>query len=129
MSKSEKKPTHAKPSLYAYYFEALKDIAKEYGYNLVVHGSMNRDLDLIAIPWINEPKDEFEMIQALHRYLSDGISFNTPADYICGTLPGGRTGYVINLYRGGYEEKANGETVFTPDPQYYIDISVTPLPK
>ena len=52
------KPLHAKPNIYAYYFEALKAIAKEYGYNLVVHGSMNRDLDLIAIPWVNDPKPE-----------------------------------------------------------------------
>jgi hypothetical protein len=56
------KPTHAKPSLYAYYFMALKDIAKEYGYNLVVHGSLNRDLDLIAIPWVDDPGSEVEMI-------------------------------------------------------------------
>ena len=63
------KPIHAKPSLYAFYYEELKVIAKEYGYNLVLHGSMNRDLDLIAIPWINEPKDEFEMIKHFDRHL------------------------------------------------------------
>ena len=45
------KPKHIKPGLYAIYFENLKDIACEYGFNLVVHGSLNRDLDLIAIPW------------------------------------------------------------------------------
>jgi hypothetical protein len=47
----QKKLVHAKPSLYAYYFEALKAIAKDYGYNLVVHGSMNRDL-VACIMWI-----------------------------------------------------------------------------
>lgn len=46
------KLTHAKPQLYAFYFLKLKEIAKELGYNLVIDGSMARDLDLIAIPWV-----------------------------------------------------------------------------
>ena len=45
------KPIHAKPSLFAFYFEVIKEIGLKYGYNIVLHGSMNRDLDLIAIPW------------------------------------------------------------------------------
>ena len=48
------KPTHAKPSYYAIMFEPLKKIAIKYGYNLVLHGSLNRDMDLIAIPWIEK---------------------------------------------------------------------------
>ena len=46
-----RKPVHAKPSLYSFYFELIKEIGLKYGYNIVLHGSMNRDLDLIAIPW------------------------------------------------------------------------------
>ena len=120
------KTTHAKPQLYAYYFLQLKEIAKEFGYNLVVHGSMNRDLDLIAIPWINEPKSEIEMIEALTNWVGGELDKS-----LIGTLPGGRTAYVINLNRGGYKKNAEGliiDTIeFVEDPQYYIDISVTPI--
>jgi hypothetical protein len=123
---TEKKPTHAKPSLYAYYFEALKDIAKEYGYNLVVHGSMARDLDLIAIPWVDDPKPEFAMIVALTDLLGGRILSGAGH-----RLPGGRKSFVINLNRGGYKRTELDEIAepleFTPDPEYYIDISVTPL--
>jgi len=114
-----------KPNLYAYYFQPLKEIAKEYGYNLVVHGSMNRDLDLIAIPWVNEPKPEIEMINAFANWLNGELDKT-----MIGTLPGGRTSYVINLNRGGYKKNAEGLIIdpleFVKDPQYYIDISVTP---
>lgn len=124
------KPTHAKPQLYAYYFLELKEIAKEYGYNLVVHGSMNRDLDLIAIPWVDDPKPEFDMINAMSNKLR-GVTFKDPANYLFTKLPGGRTNYVIDLNRGGYKKNKEGlitEPIeFIPDPEYYIDISVTPL--
>jgi len=56
------KPIHVKPSLYAHYFITLKAIALEFGYNLVLHGSLNRDLDLIAIPWEPEVKSHDTMI-------------------------------------------------------------------
>jgi len=29
----------------------MRLVAKEYGYALTVHGSLNRDIDLVAIPW------------------------------------------------------------------------------
>lgn len=127
------KPTHAKPSLYAYYFFDLKEIAKEYGYNLVLHGSLNRDLDLIAIPWVDDPKDEFEMINAFNKHLTGYTTEEQYKDsiYLFKKLPGGRHAYVINLNRGGYAKNESGQIKdpieYTPDPEYYIDISVTPI--
>ncbi len=113
------KPTHAKPSLYAFYFEVLKVIAKEYGYNLVLHGSMNRDLDLIAIPWVDDPKPEFEMIKHFEKELT-GMYSDDKAHYLFNVLPGNRHAYVINLNRGGAWN-------YYKDEQYYIDVSVTQL--
>jgi hypothetical protein len=133
---SDKKSTHAKPQLYAYYFLQLKEVAKDYGYNLVVHGSLNRDLDLIAIPWVNDPKPDLELVRALAeclggKVMSKGIEGQTNP-YIS-SLPGGRVNYVIDLNRGGYKKNDQGEIVepfeFTADPEYYIDISVTPFVK
>lgn len=119
------KPLPVKPNLYAYYFIHLKKIALEFGYNLVVHGSINRDLDLIAIPWVNAPKPEIEMINALTDWVGGKLDKT-----MIGTLPGGRTSYVINLNRGGYKKNLEGLIIdpleFVEDPQYYIDISVTP---
>ena len=119
--KHSEKPTHARPALYAQYYFQLKEIAGTFGYNLLLHGSLARDLDLVAIPWIDEPKDEFEMIKALSFHLRGIDSGNDrERDYQYSVLPGGRGSYVINLNRGS----AYNNYV---DNQYYLDISVTPL--
>lgn len=119
---SEKKPIHAKPSLYAYYFQELKEIALKYGYNLVLHGSLNRDLDLIAIPWQPELKDHLAMIEEFAEYLGGIIEWQHLGGklYPHGVMYHGRINYIINLNRGG--KRTNYE-----DPQYYLDISVTPI--
>lgn len=116
------KPIHAKPQLYSLIFYGLKEIALKYGYNLVLHGSINRDLDLIAIPWVKEAdaaKIDI-MINEFRDYT--GGSFNTGhGDY----LAPWRRSYVINLNRGGYQK----DDSYVQDPQWYIDISViVPMP-
>jgi len=127
----ERKPVHAKPSLYAYYFIGMKEIALAYGYNLVLHGSMARDLDLIAIPWTDTPEPELEMIHKLSEYITGykAAEGNEKDIYLMKNLPGGRHSYVINVNRGGYKNMEKEAPDFVPDPQYYIDISVTPLGK
>ncbi len=121
---NEVKPLKAKPHFYAQCFKGLQEIARELGYNLVIHGSMNRDMDLVAIAWVDEPKSHIEMIEAFVDYL--GVFKHIENDierkkllYNYSMLPGGRSSYVINLNRGC---KYNGYT----DEQYYLDISFTP---
>ena len=107
-----------RPRLYTMYFQSLMEIAREKGYNLLINGSLNRDLDLVAVPWIDNPKPEMELIQAFDMYLS-GKHVTNPEYYMHKILPGGRSAYVINLNR--FRDKDG------IDPQYYIDISITPL--
>jgi hypothetical protein len=113
-----KKPIAVKPRLYAMYFHRLMEIAREMGYNLLISGSMNRDLDLVAVPWVDNPKPEMELIQAFDMYLR-GALMDKPDHYMHNVLAGGRSAYVINLNRFRDSEGV--------DPQYYIDISITPL--
>lgn len=80
---------------------------------------MNRDLDLIAVPWVDDPKDELLLIQQFDVYLTDSFAPDK-SDYMFSVLPGGRNSYVINLNREGMYK---GDE----DPQYYLDISFTPL--
>jgi len=110
------KTLHVKPNLYAFYFERLKIIAKDFGYNLVVHGSMNRDLDLIAVAWVENPKDELAMIKEFDKYLT-GSCFETKADYMFSVLHKHRNNYIINLNRGGAFNNYLDE-------KYYLDISI-----
>jgi hypothetical protein len=117
MSQYDEKPIHARPSLYAYYFYDLKKIALRYGYNLVLHGSMNRDLDLIAIPWEDKVKDHGKMIKAMAKFIGGTLLMWGKLEWT--KKPHGRMAYVINLNRG---EKSKTYK----DPQYYLDISVMP---
>ena len=112
------KPIKVKPSIYAYYFEALKVIAVKYGYCLALHGSMERDLDIIAVPWQAWCKQEFElqMLQEMDMEIN-GKKSDDPNYYLPTKGPHGRTKWVINVNRGGAWNNYKDE-------QYYIDISI-----
>ncbi|WP_430900440.1 MULTISPECIES: hypothetical protein [unclassified Paraflavitalea] len=115
------KPIKAKPVFYAMAYEPLKSIAKEMGYNLLINGSLNRDFDLVAIPWVNNPKPMLDVVVEFDKYLR-GTHYNEEsanAGYMYRVLPGGRHSYVINLNRGG---KWSNYT----DYEWYLDISFTP---
>ena len=116
------KPIKARPQFYSVCLHAMQEISRELGYNLIIHGSMNRDMDLVAIPWVDNPAPEIALIRELDEYLR-GFSYEEAGatrGYIFSVLPGGRHSYVINLNRGG---RWNG----FEDEQCYLDISITPL--
>jgi hypothetical protein len=117
------KPIHAKPGLYAMFYETLKLIAKDYGYNLLVNGSMNRDLDLVAVPWIDNPKSEEKMILEFHEYLTGKRLVNNEGRPESSMMPGNRRNYTISLNRGNRD----GEWVRFADEEYYLDISVVQI--
>lgn len=118
------KPIHAKPGLYALIYEELKLIAKSYGYCLLLHGSANRDLDLVAVPWIDNPQDEQDMIKDFQNYLVGKTEVNQKGGVPFTVLPGGRHSFVIDLNRGN----RSGEWIRFEDNQWYLDISVVQLP-
>ncbi len=48
--------------IYAAIYGNLQQIARDNGYSLAVHGSLQRDCDLIAVPWTDEACDAEELI-------------------------------------------------------------------
>lgn len=124
------KPIHAKPSLYSFYFDIIKEIGIKYGYNIVLHGSLNRDLDLIAIPWLEELGDKDLMIDEITDLIGGEIllhkTIEDPVGKRFSVKPHNRITYIININRR-IEFKFNGFSYNIKeyaDPQYYIDISV-----
>jgi len=129
------KQIHAKPSYYAIMFEPLKEIAFKYGYNLVLHGSLNRDMDLIAIPWVDEIKHHLDMINEMADFIGGKLHLRNKTKDDNGEIKGevfsvkphGRICYVIDIYRGGYVSGAGfTDLTYFEDPQTYIDISIIP---
>lgn len=45
----------------------LREAARAEGYALGVHGSLRRDLDLIAVPWTDQHSDKEQLARAIHR--------------------------------------------------------------
>lgn len=43
----------------------LRGVARSVGYALTVHGSLSRDLDLVAIPWVDGAKEPDVLLKAL----------------------------------------------------------------
>lgn len=115
MTKS--KPIHVKPAFYSFCYEQMKDVASKYGYNLLIHGSMNRDCDLVAVAWVNEIGVVDDMVSEIAEVLGGEVMQQTEESLNC--FPHGRLGYVVEMNRGGYWNNFD-------DKQYYFDISVMP---
>ena len=94
------KPIKVKPGMYALFFIQMKAIAEYYGYNLLLNGSMDRDLDLVAVPWRDNPGDEQAMIKEFQEYLKGIITTNPDGKVDFNILPGNRHAYIIELNRG-----------------------------
>jgi hypothetical protein len=62
---SEKDHKFGMAPVYVGLYPELANIAKDHGYALAVHGSVNRDFDLIAVPWIRYPSHPMSYINAI----------------------------------------------------------------
>lgn len=65
MSKQTFDPFPARAAAYVALYPMLLQIAKDHGYSLAIHGSLHRDFDLVAIPWIEEASEPLDLIKAI----------------------------------------------------------------
>lgn len=108
---AKKDPHHGNkwmPCMYVTYYGMLKDIAMKHGYALAVHGTVTRDFDLIAVPWIERPKPVISMLKEFadvigYCYKKEPYSLKSKKNH-------GRMSYTFLTGSGGY-----------------IDLSVMPL--
>lgn len=98
----------AYPSLYCAVWPDLLAVARGLGYALLIHGSLARDLDLVAVPWTEAAVPAPDLVKALREKLSAWVG---AVEHNGGAVakPHGRTSYVIML--GGHA---------------YVDLSVMP---
>lgn len=94
----------------------LRAKAREFGYAIGVHGTLQRDIDLIAVPWGTDAAPARELAEALfavcqmvNGYAAWSWSMKG-AEYTLDGCPGGkphgRLGWVINLGGGPYIDLA-----------------------
>lgn len=84
----------------------IREVARLHGYAIAVHGSQNRDFDIIACPWVEDASSPEFLIRDI-VVICEGFlqKENNPAK-----KPHGRLAYIIMI--GGH---------------LYIDCSVMPL--
>ena len=111
------------PMFYASLLPRLTTVARERGYALAVHGSMRRDLDLIAVPWTNDAMNPLGLVRALCRACGGNLAHKSHRQVMGEAYeekpiekPHGRLSYSIYLS----DEGGDGP---------YLDVSVMPLQK
>lgn len=98
--------------VYAVFFPILAEIAQANGYALALHGSLQRDLDLLAVPWTKEAVSAEELMKAIADYAGEvmGMMFETAVVITqVEEKPHGRKAWCIAMGNGSV-----------------IDLSVTP---
>ncbi len=58
------KPANLAP-VYVGIYPELAELCRGHGYALAVHGSLARDFDLVAIPWVDAPASPEELVTAI----------------------------------------------------------------
>jgi len=100
---------HSRPLCYVAILPSLIEVARRNGYALCVHGSLVRDLDLVAVPWTDAATDAESLVAALAHVcggvFSSGDTGMTPTQ-----KPHGRLAW--NIHTGA---------------EMYLDLSVMPL--
>ena len=107
---------------YSIAYLKLSRIAMRHGYALALHGSMRRDLDLVAIPWTDDADRPEKLLQAIASF----ISSKSNIDYLMPPAtekPHGRMAYSFSIgYEGHYLDVSVMPLVETPPPERRVDL-------
>jgi hypothetical protein len=121
MTKRLLDPSPARAAAYVALYPMLVQIARRHGYALAIHGSVARDFDLIAVPWIDEASEPLTLIKAFKkatRTVTQHEEFDHvgPQDCHPTQKPHGRVAYSLHVTNSGMYGG-------------YLDISVMPKAK
>lgn len=65
MSDLSKKPPPNYAPVYAALYPDLAAVVRSHGWALAIHGSLARDFDLIAVPWVGRPSTPNQVVRAI----------------------------------------------------------------
>jgi hypothetical protein len=100
---SKRNNKNSLPITYATYFPMLKDIAIEHGYSLALHGSLLRDMDLIAVPWTDEAVPHNLLLRSFVEFIGTYVLPGGPPYQSMEEKPHGRIAYTLQCGgEGGY---------------------------
>lgn len=80
----------------------LRDAARACGYALAVHGSMDRDFDLVAVPWTDDASSAEELVEAVCTAVDGHFRARTDGGPWPREKPHGRRAWAIRLSGTAY---------------------------
>jgi hypothetical protein len=83
---------------YAVIYHGLCDVARQHGYALAIHGSVITDLDLIAVPWVEDACAAQELVEAIRAHCQACLNLGDSKVGVTAIKPHGRLAW--NLYMG-----------------------------
>lgn len=101
---------------FAWMVPHIAAVARQYGYAIGLHGSMARDLDLIAVPWTDSATDAETLVEAIRDAVGGFIRNDDPPHP-----------YHLDTKNPG--EKPHGRLAWSirfSGHRFYIDLSVMP---
>lgn len=97
--------------------EIVRPAARACGYAVAVHGSMARDLDLVAVPWTEDATDALAVVKAIQDAISAQLDTCYRSKDPDDTKPHGRVAWTLFFH----------DAVSTPNGAFpFIDLSVMP---
>lgn len=80
--------------------EPMRMAARMHGYAIAVHGSLTRDIDLIAIPWIDAPDDRDVLLRSVCGAIAGALGTCRPVGAWT-DKPHGRLARTLLAFVGG----------------------------
>lgn len=71
-----KNPNYA--PMYCALYPGLAEITRAHGYALAVHGSLGRDMDLVCVPWTDDPSEPKEVLASITREFAIRVIGDAP---------------------------------------------------
>lgn len=102
---------------------AIRPIARHHGYAIAVHGSLSRDIDLVAVPWTDDAVPAEELVEVVRKAVGG---------FICiaeGHSNAGQDGYFIHPHDHSPEDRPHGRRTWVIQlvgRGTYLDLSVMP---
>lgn len=100
MKSREHVVTNGRAVFYACLWEDFRNAAMDCGWALGLHGSLSSDMDIMAMPWVENAKPVEEMIKAIEGCLTEGgeLIFKTTSS----NKPNNRVVYTIHIFSDFY---------------------------
>jgi len=87
---------------YAATYTQMERIAWRHGYALCLHGSMGRDVDVVAVPWVDDAEPAEKLVRAFVRAIYKGQDSAWKMMRVPSKKPHGSRAYVFTLGMNGH---------------------------